>query len=49
MGKNEVVILNLTGSGIETDAHLRLNGRLTVIFALLRTNPEFSACLVNRR
>jgi len=31
-GPNSVASLDLTGSGIETVAHLRQNGRLTTLF-----------------
>lgn len=37
---NEVVILDLTGSGNETAAHLQQNGRLTVMFCAFENEPR---------
>lgn len=39
-GENEVVILDLTGSGNETAAHLQQNGRLTVMFCAFSGEPR---------
>jgi len=39
-GENEVVILDLTGSGNETAAHLLQNGRLTVMFCAFENEPR---------
>lgn len=39
-GDNEVVILDLTGSGNETAAHLAQNGRLTVMFCAFEKEPR---------
>lgn len=39
-GDNEVVILDLTGSGNETAAHLQQNGRLTVMFCAFENEPR---------
>ena len=37
---NQVVILDLTGSGNETAAHLQQNGRLTVMFCAFEGEPR---------
>jgi hypothetical protein len=39
-GENEVVIMDLTGSGNETAAHLTQNGRLTVMFCAFDNEPR---------
>jgi hypothetical protein len=39
-GENEVVILDLTGSGNETAAHLHQNGRLTIMFCAFDNEPR---------
>ena len=39
-GDNEVIILDLTGSGNETAAHLQQNGRLTVMFCAFENEPR---------
>lgn len=39
-GDNEVVILDLVGSGNETAAHLQQNGRLTVMFCAFENEPR---------
>jgi len=39
-GDNEVVILDLVGSGNETAAHLQQNGRLTVMFCAFENKPR---------
>ena len=36
LGPNSVAYLDLTGSGIETVAHLRENGRITIMFCASR-------------
>lgn len=38
-GENEVVFLNLTGSGNETAAHLLADGRLTIMFCAFEGPP----------
>jgi hypothetical protein len=38
--ENEVIILDLTGSGNETAAHLQQNGRLTVMFCAFEGEPR---------
>jgi len=38
---NSVAYLDLTGSGIETVAHLRQNGRITIIFCVFEGRPLF--------
>ncbi len=40
MGPTTVAYLDLTGSGIETVAHLRENGRLTVMFCAFEGRPR---------
>jgi len=39
-GDNEVVILDLVGSGNETASHLQQNGRLTVMFCAFENEPR---------
>ncbi len=39
LGPNSVAYLDLTGSGIETVAHLRQNGRITILFCALEGRP----------
>jgi Pyridoxamine 5'-phosphate oxidase len=39
LGPNSVAYLDLTGSGIETVAHLRENGRLTIVFCAFEGRP----------
>lgn len=39
-GENEIVILDLVGSGNETAAHLQQNGRLTVMFCAFEDKPR---------
>jgi hypothetical protein len=39
-GPREVAYLDLTGSGIETVAHVRENGRLTLIFCAFQGRPR---------
>ena len=39
LGPNTVAYLDLTGSGIETVAHLRQNGRITIMFCALEGRP----------
>ena len=39
LGPNSVVYLDLTGSGIETVAHLRQNGRITILFCAYEGRP----------
>jgi hypothetical protein len=39
LGPNTVAYLDLTGSGIETVAHLRENGRVTIMFCSLEGRP----------
>lgn len=40
MGPNRVAYLDLTGSGIETVAHLRENGRITLMFCAFDDPPR---------
>ncbi len=40
LGENSVVYLDLTGSGNETAAHLRLNDRLTLMFCAFEGPPK---------
>jgi Pyridoxamine 5'-phosphate oxidase len=39
-GPNQIVYLDLTGSGVETLAHLRDNGRITVMFCSFEGPPR---------
>jgi hypothetical protein len=39
LGPNSVAYLDLTGSGIETVAHLRQNGRITILFCAFEGPP----------
>src|ERR1700733_4197740 len=39
LGPNSVAYLDLTGSGIETVAHLRENGRITILFCAFEGRP----------
>src|ERR1700733_16041966 len=39
LGPNAVAYLDLTGSGIETVAHLRQNGRITIMFCAFEGRP----------
>jgi len=39
-GDSEVVMLDLVGSGNETAAHLKQNGRLTVMFCAFQNEPR---------
>src|SRR5262249_1022861 len=39
LGPNSVADLDLTGSGIETVAHLRQNGRITLMFCAFEGKP----------
>lgn len=40
MGSNEVAYLDLIGSGIETVAHVRQNGRITLMFCAFEGSPN---------
>lgn len=40
LGPNRVAFLNLTGSGNETAAHLRQNGRITLMFCAFDGQPK---------
>ncbi len=40
LGPKEVAYLDLTGSGVETIAHVRQNGRLTILFCTLEGPPK---------
>ncbi len=40
LGPNRVAFLNLTGSGNETAAHLRQNGRITLMFCAFAGAPK---------
>ncbi len=40
LGPNSVAYLDLTGSGAETIAHLRENGRITLMFCAFEGNPN---------
>ena len=41
-GPNRVAYLDLTGSGVETIAHLRENGRITLMACAFNGNPNIS-------
>jgi hypothetical protein len=41
-GPNHVAYLDLTGSGVETIAHLRQNGRITLMACAFNGNPRIS-------
>ena len=40
LGPNRVAYLDLTGSGAETIAHLRQNGRITILFCAFEGKPN---------
>jgi hypothetical protein len=40
LGRHEVAYLDLTGSGAETIAHLRENGRITLMFCAFEGKPK---------
>ena len=40
LGPREVAYLDLTGSGVETIAHLRENGRITIMFCAFEGPPK---------
>lgn len=40
LGRRSVAYLDLTGSGVETIAHLRENGRVTIMFCAFSGAPE---------
>lgn len=40
LGRTEVAYLDLTGSGVETIAHVRENGRLTIMFCGFEGKPR---------
>lgn len=40
IGPNEVAYLDLTGSGIETVAHLKQNGRICIMFCAFEGRPK---------
>lgn len=40
LGPNRVAFLNVTGSGNETAAHLRQNGRITLMFCAFTGDPK---------
>lgn len=40
LGPNRVAYLDLTGSGNETSAHLRQNGRITIMFCAFEGGPR---------
>src|SRR5262245_17807918 len=42
LSPRRVAYLDLTGSGIETIAHLRENGRITVMFCAFSGNPRIA-------
>jgi hypothetical protein len=42
LGPNRVAYLDLTGSGVETIAHLRENGRITLMACAFDGNPRIS-------
>ena len=44
LGPTTVAYLDLTGSGVETVAHLRENGRVTVMFCAFEGRPRSCAC-----
>jgi Pyridoxamine 5'-phosphate oxidase len=39
LGKNQVIWLNVTGSGNETSAHVQENPRMTIMFCAFEGNP----------
>ena len=45
LGPREVAYLDLTGSGAETMAHLRENGRITVMFCAMMGGPVTGASM----
>ena len=40
LNENEIIVLDLTGSGNETAAHLAQNGRLTIMFCAFAGAPQ---------
>src|SRR5467141_862500 len=42
LAPDRVAYLDLTGSGVETIAHLRENGRITLMFCAFNGNPRIS-------
>jgi hypothetical protein len=42
LGAHRAAYLDLTGSGVETVAHLRENGRITVMFCAFAGNPRIA-------
>ena len=40
LGEHRVAYLDLTGSGVETIAHIRDNGRVTIMFCAFNGKPE---------
>ncbi len=42
LGPNRVAYLDLTGSGVETIAHVRENGRITLMACAFSGNPRIS-------
>jgi hypothetical protein len=44
LGDREVAYLDLTGSGIETAAHLQENGRIVLMFCAFDGPPKSSGC-----
>jgi hypothetical protein len=42
LGEDRVAYLDLTGSGAETIAHIRENGRLTIMFCAFSGNPSIA-------
>ena len=42
LGADRVAYLNLTGSGVETIAHLKENGRITLMACAFNGNPRIS-------
>ena len=49
LGPTTVAYLDLTGSGVETIAHLRENGRLTVMFCAFEGPPRILRLAGDRR
>ena len=49
LGPRAVAYLDLTGSGIETVAHLRENGRIVLMFCAFEARRRSSACTAGGR
>ncbi len=49
LGPQEVAYADLTGSGIETVAHLRENGRIVLMFCAFESAPKSCGCMAAAR